>query len=869
MKMSKRTIAGMTALAISLVLQGSRLAGALQIAAEPISCGAPAPAASVRFAVIGDYGTATQAESDVAALVASWVPDLVLTVGDNNYPAGEASTIDANIGQYYHEFICPYTGVYGTGSATNRFFPALGNHDWAATNAQPHIDYFALPGNERYYDFVQGPVHFFVLDSDASEPDGNTQSSTQGAWLQAALAASTSPWDIVLLHHPPYSSGATHGSTPELQWPFQQWGADAVLAGHDHTYERIVLNGFPYFVNGLGGAPIYDFATAVPGSQVRYNTDHGAMLVDATDTNIHLRFVTRSGTIIDSYRLSKPWVPLDPARIHFQQVTGGLSSPIGITNAGDGSGRLFIIERSGRIRIVKDGVLLTTPFLDIQSAVKSGGEQGLLALAFHPSYSSNGFFYVAYTAPSLDPEDETGSILTLERYTVSAVPDVADDASASPVLTIDHPAQANHNGGTLGFGPDGFLYWSTGDGGGGGDPGENAQDLTELLGKILRLDVDSASPYAVPASNPFSSSPNVNTKLIWAYGLRNPWRMSFDRVTGDLYIGDVGQNLWEEIDYQPASNPGGENYGWDMYEANDAYNPPFEGPYDPTGKTFPVASYDHDQGCSVTGGHVYRGAAFPSLVGRYFYGDFCSGRIFSMYNDPDSGWSSGELLDTPYLISTFGEDEDGELHLAHLSSGVIYKLTYDEPLYFADMPVPGKEWMEPWANAFYDAGITTGCGQNPLIYCPENQVTRAEMAVFLLRAVHGAAYVPPAASHFFTDVPVAGKEWMEPWIDQFYAEGITTGCGGGNYCPENKATRAEMAVFLLRALHGGGYSPPPASGVFADVPVPGKEWMEPWIIQFYNEGITTGCGGGNYCPENNVTRAEMAVFIGRAYDLYP
>jgi hypothetical protein len=241
-----------------------------------------------------------------------------------------------------------------------------------------------------------------------------------------------------------------------------------------------------------------------------------------------------------------------------------------------------------------------------------------------------------------------------------------------------------------------------------------------------------------------------------------------------------------------------------MYEANDEYNPPYEGPYDRSGKTFPVASYDHNQGCSVTGGHVYRGVAFPSLAGRYFYGDFCSGRVFSMYDDPDSGWNSVELLDTPHFISTFGEDEDGELYLANRSTGVIYKLTYDEPFHFADMPVPAKEWMEPWVNAFYAHGITIGCGNPPLIYCPENNVTRAE-----------------------------------------------------------------MAVFVLRALHGGGYAPPPGSGVFADVPVTGKEWMEPWIIQFYNEGITTGCGGDNYCPENNVTRAEMAVFIGRAFSFYP
>jgi hypothetical protein len=190
---------------------------------------------------------------------------------------------------------------------------------------------------------------------------------------------------------------------------------------------------------------------------------------------------------------------------------------------------------------------------------------------------------------------------------------------------------------------------------------------------------------------------------------------------------------------------------------------------------------------------------------------------------------------------------------------------------FADVPVTGKEWMEPWIEAFYYAGITTGCGNPPLIYCPENQVTRAEMAVFLLRAKHGAGYVPPAASDYFDDVPVAGKEWMLPWIDEYYREGLTTGCGHGPliFCPENNVTRAEMAVFVLRAIHDMGWAPPPLSHFFTDMPVTGKEWMEPWVDEFYREGITTGCGGGNFCPENGVTRAEMAVFIDRAYHLFP
>jgi hypothetical protein len=253
--------------------------------------------------VIGDYGSASQAERDVAALVHSWKPDFIITTGDNNYPAGAAATIDENIGQYYHEFIAPYTGSYGAGAETNRFYPSLGNHDWNTSGAVPYLNYFTLPGNERYYDVVRGPVHLFAIDSDPHEPDGRTSDSAQGQWLQGALAASSGCWDLVYFHHPAFSSGL-HGSTSEMQWPFQAWGADAVLNGHDHLYERIVVDGFPYFVDGLGGAEIYQFQTPVPGSQVRYNANFGAMLVIATRTAITYQFIAIDGAVVDTYTQS-------------------------------------------------------------------------------------------------------------------------------------------------------------------------------------------------------------------------------------------------------------------------------------------------------------------------------------------------------------------------------------------------------------------------------------------------------------------------------------------------------------------------------------------------------------------------------------
>jgi tartrate-resistant acid phosphatase type 5 len=259
----------------------------------------------VRFAVIGDYGDHSAAEQDVADLVKSWKPDLIITTGDNNYDAGKARTIDSNIGQFYSEFIYPYHGRYISSnlSRVNRFFPALGNHDWQTRNAQPYLDYFALPGNERYYDFIWGPIHFFALDSDAHEPDGITRDSAQAAWLREKLAMSTVPWKIVYMHQPPFSSGR-HGSVSALQWPFKDWGATAVLAGHDHAYERILRDGFPYFVNGLGGKSRYSSKEIVAGSQVRYRDDYGAMLVEASRYQITFKFITRSGFLVDEYTVN-------------------------------------------------------------------------------------------------------------------------------------------------------------------------------------------------------------------------------------------------------------------------------------------------------------------------------------------------------------------------------------------------------------------------------------------------------------------------------------------------------------------------------------------------------------------------------------
>ncbi|HYG79724.1 MAG TPA: metallophosphoesterase, partial [Pyrinomonadaceae bacterium] len=278
-----------------LLALGLVLLGVLLVQTSSTGSRSSAQEATITFAVIGDYGSNDANEAAVANLVKSWNPSFIVTVGDNNYPDGEAATIDHTIGKYYHEYIHPYTGAYGAGATTNRFWPSVGNRDWenqTGARLSPYLNYFVLPGNERYYDFVQGPVHFFMLDSDSREPDGITSSSTQAQWLQVRLASSNAPWKVVVMHHPPYSSRT---SWSNLQWPFKAWGADVVLSGHAHIYERILRDGFPYLICGLSGESLGSFSTAISGSMVRYGSDYGALKVTASSTDLTFRFITRTG----------------------------------------------------------------------------------------------------------------------------------------------------------------------------------------------------------------------------------------------------------------------------------------------------------------------------------------------------------------------------------------------------------------------------------------------------------------------------------------------------------------------------------------------------------------------------------------------
>lgn len=352
----------------------------------------------------------------------------------------------------------------------------------------------------------------------------------------------------------------------------------------------------------------------------------------------------------------------DWPQIATQRVYTGLGTVTHVTNAGDASNRLFLVQQSGRIRIGKDGTLLPAAFLDLSAKISTGGERGLLGLAFSPGYGAKGTFYVNYTNPQGNS--------TISRFRVSANPDVADPASEEILLVIAQP-YANHNGGDLVFGPDGYLYIGMGDGGSGGDPQNRAQNPQELLGKMLRIDVESGTkPYAVPPSNPFVGNTAYKPE-IWALGLRNPWRYAFDPLTKDLYIADVGQNQYEEVDFQSGGSRGGENYGWRVMEGLHCYG---ASTCNQTGLVKPVAEYDHGQGCSITGGFVYRGKRFSRLWGLYFYGDYCSGRIWALRKN-GATWQTKELAKTSFAITTFGEDEAGELYLADATTGGVYAVS--------------------------------------------------------------------------------------------------------------------------------------------------------------------------------------------------
>jgi len=557
--------------------------------------------------------------------------------------------------------------------------------------------------------------------------------------------------------------------------------------------------------------------------------------------------------------------------IQLTPVLTGLSSPLYVTSAHDGSNRLFVVEQGGLIKVLQPGAGVPTVFLDISSKVVFGGEQGLLGLAFHPQFTVNRRFFVDYTRAG------DGATVIAEYHASAANPNLADPTETI-LLTIPQPF-ANHNGGMVEFGHDGFLYIGMGDGGSGNDPGNRAQNTNELLGKILRIDVDHPNgsiPYSSPPTNPFFSG--GGQPEIYAWGMRNPFRFSFDRATGQLYVGDVGQGAWEEVDIVTL----GGNYGWRVFEGNHCTN------LDPllcagTGFSFPITEYPHAQTspavaarCSITGGYVYRGTRGSLPVGSYVFGDFCSGEIVML-----SGGIQTVLLNSGVNISSFGEDEAGEIYVVGLG-GTVHRIAA------ATSPWPVS--ISPTAESFAAGGgagnvavtVAAGCqwtaaSNVPWITIISGSSGTGNGTVNFSVAANGNPFLLSGTISIsnqiltivegaqFNDVPSTHPFFT--FIGKFSARGISAGCGNSNFCPDSPVSREQMAIFVERAM--GIFVPPvPAQQTFTDVGP--TRFSFPFIQDFVARGITAGCALNPpmYCPDFSVTREQMALFIERALGVF-
>ncbi len=517
-------------------------------------------------------------------------------------------------------------------------------------------------------------------------------------------------------------------------------------------------------------------------------------------------------------RTAEPSSALSGGQLQIQLVASGFAEPLGVVNAGDGSGRLFVVEKQGTVRVLLNGQHQGGYFLDLRGVaggISTGGERGLLGLAFHPNFENNRKVFAFFT--------DGGGDVQVGEFTGNDDGLAVGADTYRSILTVEHSANSNHNGGQLMFGPDGALYAFIGDGG--GNLTANGQNDGTFLGKMVKLVPNLSGGLQQPAA-------------AWAKGLRNPWRASFDQANGDLWIADVGQGSWEEINkVSGVPTPAGVNYGWDCREGFHSYSG--------CGGSFtdPVAEYSSGGGsdCSVTGGYVYRGTVYQNYVGEYTLGDFCSGNLWTL-NAASPGGGLVAHGSAGFQISSFGEAENGEIYIADYSGGNVWKVVVPT---FND--VLGNPFIDDitWLHYF---GVTNGCGGGS--YCPSGNVTRAEMASFLARA----RGLPATSNDYFSD---DNGNIHEGNINAVADAGITLGCGGGSYCPDNLVTREEMASFLARAM---------------SLPASGTNWFwddegsihEGNINAVADAGITLGCGGGQYCPASFTTREQMAAFLRRA-----
>lgn len=553
-----------------------------------------------------------------------------------------------------------------------------------------------------------------------------------------------------------------------------------------------------------------------------------------------------------------------PDALVIENILATLASPVAVTNANDASNRLFVVQQGGKIRVIQPGATTATDFLDITTRVFSGGERGLLGLAFHPYYRNNGRFYVYYTR-------QPDAAIQIAEYHVSAADPNVADTTERIIITIPHPTNANHNGGTVAFGPDGFLYAGTGDGGSANDPPNNAQNINSLLGKIIRLDVDHTNgviQYAVPPDNPFVGVAGADE--IYMVGMRNPYRFSFDRGgSHDMIVGDVGQGQWEEIDIGKL----GGNFGWRIWEGNHCTG------IDPglctmTGFVFPRAEYQHTAGrCSIIGGYAYRGIQAYVTSGDYVYGDFCTGEVFRLH-----GIAQTVLVDLPTSnsISGFGEDEASELYMTRLN-GSLDRFSETTPVCTAAINPVSRSFPATGGADSFIIDTPTSCpwsvtNNNPSFITVTSATSGMGYALVTYTVAANAATTPRTGSisiggltHTiaqgvaFADVPISHPFYRE--IGKLSARGVALGDGMGNFMPDQPVTREQMAAFIIRAL--GDFNPPtPTMQRFLDV-LPENQFYA-FIDEMAALNITLGCNENLYCPTDPVTREQMAAFVIRA-----